>query len=165
MKLKKIKFTDGYDGNCISCDLYVNNVKVYHCWEDQNCCGLINCDDVSNTQKVKDQIKILNDFIKKQPPFENNGYKLKYTIDNLIYDLYKKQEKGKKDYKEFLKLQVKSIIFGYPNKYDEYSFVEQKKPLSEFNKNSLQNFINTKIKPNLKEGMVILNTNLDYLDI
>lgn len=83
---------------------------------------------------------------------------LEHFIDNLITE-----ELNNKDKKKFEKLMETSILVGVPNgtTYGRYNL---KKILSSIPREQLQRFID-KCKSQLKQGEVILNTNLESLGI
>ena len=56
------------------------------------------------------------------------------------------------------------ICVGVPNS-STYCMYNLKKPLEMFSREALQRMIDVQVKPNLKDGEVILNTNLEKLGL
>ena len=80
-------------------------------------------------------------------------------IDNLVF-----AEMKKKDEKKFQNKMANTIMWGVPNGMS-YTQVKFKTPFTTAHASQLQKYIDEKVKPTLKAGEVILNTNLQQLGV
>lgn len=164
VKLINVKTFEGHDGQGLNADIQINGVKCIHV-HDGAYGGEMEYTVLSNDEITKANIKKLNDYIEQCP---NETYNIGGTIRELKFDLDMYVEKllekieHEKIQKKMLKLQKTSILIGIPNS-DIYSYLNYKKPLSEIS--DLQTKVNSIKLKYCTNGMTILNTNLNELDI
>ena len=170
---KKVKTFQGMEGYGLNCDLYINGVKCLFVLDEGNG-GEMNyttyehqAKTEAEKRKIKDLIQQLNDYIKTLPDVKSDlgdkTFTYKPDLDWFVNDLLEKQE-IEKNMAKLKKLFTTAIVFGVPNG-DKYSYIDYKKPLESFSKQTLQSAIaNIKFKY-CKDGVQILNTNLNSLGI
>lgn len=162
-EIKNVKTFEGEEGMGLVCDLFINGTKCCHCI-DSAYGGEMDVRNVSNSDKVKDLVKQMNDYCNNQPKIKHHDFEFPYTIECLINDLYndKQIEKAKN---QMLKKQENAIIVGKKGDYFDYAYFSSKKPLKEIPTRILQDIIDKQVKPRLKKGQIILNTNIPDINI
>jgi hypothetical protein len=162
IELKKISFNErmSEETNCFVADLYINGKKVGYCKND----GRGGCTDY-NSYNPEDR-KVIADaevYCKALPQTEWKDMKfdqsLESVIDQLLEDWFK--ERGKKKIEKQMQT---AILFGVPDG-DMYVKLMFKRPLSTMPLTFLQAKVNEIIKTDCKDGVVILNTNLEKLGV
>lgn len=169
VELKNIKTFRGMEGIGFNLDLYINGVKCMFVINDANG-GMYSYEhniDSKNPELIKTNIELLDDYINLLPPkvFDIEGEKhiLRYDFDMYIDEKLEEWEK-QKEIKKQLKLQTTSILIGVPND-NKYSYFNFKRPLSELSIGKLRQSILEIQTKHCKDGVVILNTNLEALGI
>jgi len=166
IELKRVSFNErmSEETNCFVADLYINGKKVGECSND----GRGGCTDYRGDRPEHYQvIRDAENYFKSLPKVKSEEYNFEYqpTLESAIDDQFEEYLKVK----AFKKLEKKfetAICFGVPDG-NSYRFVswKSKKPLSVIPKAIIQNEVN-RIKANeCKNGVVILNTNLQSLGI
>lgn len=168
----------GHEGAGVNADVFINGVKCYHVLDDGN--G--GCLDFTllaygskNPERIKALAKELNEYIATIPAktmdFGHGEIKdddgnvrlfpvtLEDYVNDLLYD-YERQLSKKKMEKHM----VNAILYGVPNGAS-YMMIKFVKPLSEIPIPYLQNKVNCIKRDECKDGVVILNTNLEALSI
>jgi hypothetical protein len=181
VELKGIKTFRGNEGYGFNATIYVNGVKCMFVIDDANG-GCYNYESFiyknSNADLVKENIKLLNEYIKTLPEqpmvFDGKPYKkdgkivmLKPDMDSFIDEILNKElikKEKEKLLKKMLKLQNTSIIYGIPNS-EQFSYIQWNKPLKDLPIQILQNKITDIVNKFCKNGIVILNTNLNELNL
>ena len=163
IELKSIKFSEAMseETNAFTANLYINGKKVGYCKnQGHGGCTDYNADSPEDRKTIADAetyCKALPKIKWKTMEFDQS---LESVIDQLLEDWLKAKET-----KKFERKMLKAVLVGSPdedrNSYSYYSF---KIPLAKVNKGHLQAAINT-IKSKLKNGEVIINTNLEALGI
>ena len=126
-----------------------------------------------NVQAIQDNMKLLNDYIETLPKkrFEYKGTEkfFKVSLEDYINDKLIEFEKEKAKKKADTKFQNKikklfetCIVFGVPNS-KTIQYLNYKRPLSTLPKVYLENQIENVQKKYCKDGVQILNTNLQQL--
>ena len=164
IELRKISFNERMsdETNCFIADLYINGVKVGSC-ENEGHGGCTNYG--SPTPEGRKLIKEAEAHFNSLPMVKPNGYNfmlqptLEGAIDEQLEDFLKAKEQKKME-----KHMVCGILFGRPNG-GSYTMIKYKVPLSQVDKGRLQQKV-MEIKVNeCKNGIQILNTNLEALGI
>ena len=167
IELKKISFNErmSEETNCFVADLYINGKKVGYVKND----GRGGCTDYHGDSKEANQvIREAEAYFNSLPKVKEVKYNFEYqpTLENAIdeqFELYLKA----KAYKKMEKQMECAILFGVPDGHS-YNMIKYKQPLSVLVKNykaNLQKKI-MEIKVNdCKNGVVILNTNLEALGL
>ena len=157
--LKNVHF--GYsrewgEGGRFDADVWINGVKCMKVIDEGN--G--GCYDYGYecTPQAKANIKLLEDYLKATPKY-NYGE----GIDMFMADVLNVQEKAK-EYKKMEKLFNTAIVFGVPNT-GRYVYLNYKRSLSEVPTMILQKKLDEVCQKYCKDGVKILNTNLDELGI
>lgn len=174
--LKCVKFHQGHEWQGVNADIWIDGVKCLHALDDGNggCLNITNYVYGSkDPEKIKSLIKNLNEYVDSLPlkPCEFNGNCIKddkgkdklfkTSLEDYINELLIEYEQ-QKELKKQKKLMQTAILFGVPNG-NSYSYINFKRPLSEISQPILQNEFNKVVKKHCKDGVVILNTNLnDY---
>ncbi|MFA5366657.1 MAG: hypothetical protein WC333_02135 [Dehalococcoidia bacterium] len=174
LELKKIKTFRGMEGYGLNADLYINGVKCYFVLDEGNG-GEIDFQPElyqnPKAEQVKANIKLLDEYIATLPEQElftdDKGKKHTYKPDLsfILDELINEQEKAKVA-KKMEKLFETAICFGVPNS-GRYRYItwKNKKPLSAMPKIIIQGEVNRIKAKECKDGVVILNTNLQSLGI
>lgn len=161
--LKKVSFYErmSEETNCFTADLYINGVKVGEAKND----GQGGCTDYySNSQKSKEIIKQAEAYFESLPKVKSEyGFSYQPTLEFAIDEQFKAYLKAKEEKKK-LKLMETAILVGKPNS-SSFSYLKQRRKLSEFPVNVLQPFIDQIKAKYCVDGKVILNTNLEKLGI
>lgn len=164
--LKKIKTFQGMEMIGFNAEVYVNGVFCY---------TAINSGDGGQTdfrpnifgkdiEKVKEQIKLLDEYINALPKKvlsigDDKTFEHKVDLEMFVDDLLEEIEKQKVE-KRMKKLMETSILFGVPND-TRYSYYNYKKPLFTFSTETLQTIVNQIKSKYCTDDVVILNTNLE----
>ncbi len=164
IELKKISFNErmSEETNCFVADLYINGKKVGYCKND----GHGGCTDYhGNTKEDNQVIAEAEAYFKSLPMKKCEEYNFEYqpTLEEAIdeqFELYLKQREEKK----MQKLMLKAILFGRLNA-NSYKYINYKQPLSGIPTNVLQTVVNQIKTRHCKDGVQILNTNLQALGI
>jgi hypothetical protein len=164
VELKKIEYSErmSEETMCFVADLYINGKKVGYCKND-GCGG-----PTDYRGYTKEDDKIIQDaeaYFKSLPKVKPVGYNFVYqpSLETAIDDFFEEWLKTKEE-KKMQKLMETAIIWGKPNA-GSYTFVKQKRKLSQFPTNVLQDFVDKLKAKHCTNGVVILNTNLTQLGI
>jgi hypothetical protein len=163
VELKRVKFFRGNEGYGLNADIWINGIKCLFAIDSANG-GCMDYDRYGNTEVVKANVKLLEDYIASLPKDED-GFAIE--MDEYINNVHLKQEEAKlkiKNEKKMLKLFETAIVFGIVDE-NKYRYLQYNKPLKEFDTNNLQTIVNTAVKKFCVDGVVILNTNLKQLGI
>jgi len=169
VELKKVKLFQGMEGYGLNADVYINGVKCFMVIDEGNggCFIYHNIYDEKKKEKARKNIDLLNEYIENYPPVVFDWGSVKYDMDMLIDEVLDEQEgkKAKKKWEnDLLKLQEHALIFGNPNTL-KYSYYNYKRNLSEIPKELLKTKLSFIERNDLKEGDIILNTNLKELGL
>ncbi len=163
IELKRISFNERLsdETNCFVADLYIDGKKAGECKND----GRGGCTDYYGIEKqTTDIIEKAEEYCKTLPNVKCGehewGQTLEGVIDQLLDDYLKVKEK-----KKIEKQMESKIMFGVPNGYSYQTIGWKGKKLSEINKITLQMNLNEIRKKYCKDGVVILNTNLESLGV
>jgi len=114
---------------------------------------------------------LLHEYVNQLPEQEvqlgDKKVMIKYGLDVYIDEILIKQENEKlkkKNEAKRRKLSLTCILFGVPNA-NSYQYINYKRPLSSFPEMYLQNQIKMIKQKYCKDGIEILNTNLDGMII
>lgn len=143
-------------------DLYINGKNVGTCKND----GHGGCTDISGNSKEGNQlIAEAEAYFKSLPKTKMEGYNfeyqpsLEYFIDDFLTEFLRKKEVKKME-----KRMQTAIVFGIPNA-NQYSYINYKRQLSTIPTTTLQAQVELIKTKHCKDGVVILNTNLQALGI
>ena len=169
IELKKISFNErlSEETNCFGADLYINGKKVGECKNS----GHGGCTDYyGDTPEGKKLIAEAEAYYKSLPKVKNEKYSFTYqpTLENAIDEFLENHLKAK-DQKKMEKHMLNSILFGRPNS-GSYRMISYKQPLAvlvklQVNKSFLQKRIMELQVNECKNGVKILNTNLEALGL
>jgi hypothetical protein len=174
VQIKNIKYHQGHEWQGVNADVFINSKKVFHVHDDGNG-GCLDIDLVSfdaETKALGHELQNYVDSIPEKPlDFGNGPVKddkgnvrmekttLEDYINNLLIDIEKKKVE-----KKMQKLMLTAILIGVPNA-DRYSYFNFKRPLSTIPRTTLQAQVAIIKMKNCKNGVQILNTNLQALGI
>lgn len=171
IELKKVKMFQGRDGVGLSCEMYVNDKKVCHVFDDANG-GAVNfyplgktTEEIKANQKIISELEEYATTLPEKPcPFEK-GKTWPQNLDSIVNNILVEIEK-EKSLKKMQKKFETHIIVGVENgdSYREFSYGKPVVKLSTLPTTRLQADINN-IKLKLKDGEKILNTNLAGMGI
>ena len=170
VELKRISLNERMsdETNCFVADLIINGKKVGSCQNDGHGGGTYYDGDGKESNRI---IGECEDYYKTLPKIkvEGNlifpdGFEMDQTLENTIDELLEEFLKEKEEKKK-LKLMEKSIMFGIPNGNSYRTITWTKKLLSEVPRLQLQQTLNETRKKYCKDGVVILNTNLEKLGV
>ena len=167
IELKKIEFSErmSEETNCFVADLYIDGKKVGYVKND----GQGGQTDYYGIEKRQSDIIMKAEAYCKTLPKVKYGEhewenSLEHVIDQLFEDWITAKMKAKTE-KKMLKQMQTCVLVGSPDENrSSYSYYNFKRPLSSIPKPQLQASIG-RIKSNLEQGQVILNTNLTALGI
>lgn len=172
-KIKNVKSGFGHDLNGFYCDIYLGNKKVGYLNDD----GWGGEVEVNLTPDASNEIKTLFEKHKiAKLMFEKGGWnflKSEKSISlndqiNEVISIMDFQRQIDKANKRFFKDQEKAICYGIDTTHYR-SISWGKTPLKGLMqvgmRSRIQEYINTKIKPDLSEGETILNTNFEELGL
>ncbi len=174
IELKNIKTFQGRDGYGLNANLYLNGEKIAFVLDEGNG-GEMRLQALGNTAEEMHEntkkIELLQEYAKALPKEKVEGIvglseEEKWMQPDLacIVDKLFEEEQNKKFIKKLEKKMVNAILVGVPNsgayRYFSYKVNLDKIPLA-----NLQNTIDKTVLPSLKEGEVILNTNLKQLGV
>jgi len=161
IELKKIEFNErmSEETNCFIADLYIDGVKAGECKNE----GHGGSTDYYGIEKRQTElIRQAEAYCKSLPDINYGTFTIKnsleHTIDQLFEDWILAKERRKKE-----KRMQTCILVGVPDA-PMYSYYNFKRPLSDVPKVHLQMNVQ-RIKDKLKQGEVILNTNLEALGV
>ena len=165
IKIKSIKTFEGHDGIGLSADIFVGKVKVAHVFD----VAYGGCFEYTSYDKEK--FVELEEFVGTLPDYDINIggeiIKGKMNLDILVDEIVDEIEK-KKVKKKIKKQMEKGIVYGIPGG-SKYNFVGWKTSMTKVIENfgmAVVKSVISDIQVNcLKEGEVILNTNLEALGI
>ena len=163
IELKNIKYCEAMseETNAFTANLYINGKKVGYCRNQ----GIGGCTDydtnsLENRKIITKAEKYCYSLPKIKWKSTEFNQKLETVIDQLFEDWLKAKEQ-----KQFEKRMLKAVLVGSPDENrSSYSYYNFRKPLSEIPTKLLQDAVN-RIKSKIKNGNVILNTNLKVLGI
>jgi hypothetical protein len=165
-ELKNVKTFRGHDGIGLDADLWINGIKCMHIFDDARGgefeyehCIYKN----PKAEKVKANIRLLEDWINAQPKVHSDELNFDYTydLDIFVNELLEEMEHKKFEAKK-KKLYETAIVAGKPNSKSYMSW-KLPRPVAFYPANVLKNFIEKNVRPYLKDGVVILNPNLKTL--
>jgi hypothetical protein len=165
---KKIKTFRGMEGIGLNADMYINGVFCYFIIDSGDGGQMDFQPNIfeKNTEKVIEQIKLLNDYVATLPEKElpssltkGETFKIKVDLEVYVNDLLLELE-NEKHKKKMQKLMETCILFGAPDGL-QYSFYNYKQPLFTFSTNVLQTLVNQIKRKHCTNEIVILNTNLE----
>lgn len=172
IELKNIKVAEhmSEETTAFTADLYVDNKKIAFIKNDgrggSTYYQQYKQEDAPILRQAEEYCKALPPAVYPGSLTDGNSFEIPMNLENYIDDLLDKHLQ-KKDLEKFhskmVKHQEDSILFGIPDK--EYSRLKFKRPIAELLRSeqgteAIKKAIQEKVIPNLKEGMVILNTNL-----
>jgi hypothetical protein len=166
IELKRVSFNErmSEETNCFVADLYINGKKVGECSNDgRGGCTDYRGDRPEHYQVIRDAENYFNSLPKVKD--EKYNFEFQPSLESAIDDQFEEYLKAKAA-KKMEKTFETAICFGVPdgNSYRYISW-KGKKPLSTIPKVIIQGEVN-RIKANeCKNGVVILNTNLQSLGI
>ena len=172
--LKNVKMFQGHDGTGLNADVWINGINCMHVFDGAYGGEFEYTENLYNNPKaeqVKKNIALLNEYVNQLPEFDHdfNGRKtkLKMDLDMYIDEILVKQEnekKMKKFEKQKLKRMETCILIGKPDEV-KYEFFDVKRPLSELPKDKFQTQLNRLVLTHCKNGVQVLNTNLEQLGV
>lgn len=164
IELKRIEFSErmSEETNAFAADLYINGKKVGYCKND-GCGGPTEYH--AYTKEDDEVIAEAEAYCKTLPKVKVEQYNFEYqpTLESMIDEKFEEWLK-KKEEKKRQKLMETAILIGKPNAAS-YSYIKQKRRLSEFPTSALQSFIDKIKAQHCKDGVEILNTNLAELGL
>lgn len=164
VELKKIEYNERMSEEtlCYVADLHINGKKVGYVKNDgQGGCTAY----YGNSREDNQLLTEIENYCKTLPKVKSIDFNFEYqpTLESMIDDQFELWLK-KREEKKMQKLMETAILIGKTNN-GSYSYFKQKRKLSDFPTNVLQDFID-RIKTNhCKDGVTILNTNLEKLGI
>jgi len=180
IEFKKVKTFQGMEGEGLNADIYINGVKCFFMRDDGNG-GMVDFDRYDNRKNpsiaIETNVQLVDAFIATIPdtvyplsvPHADGRTELRIKADyesyfNQKYEDFINAKNLAKFNKGMTKKMETCIVLGIPNGngYSSYNF---EKPLSQFSKTFLQTQVNIIKMRNCKEGVQILNTNLEELGI
>lgn len=169
LELKNIKTFRGREGYGLNADLLVNGQKV--CFvRDAGDGGEFSYDIYGTTDEERKTnratLQLVEGYAKSLPKRPlGHGMEGEFQPDlaTLIDDLFEEKESAKEK-KKMEKKMANTIMWGVPNG-TTYKQVKFKMNFVPAHAPQLQKYIDEKVKPNLKEGEVIFNTNLQALGV
>lgn len=162
IELRKVSFSErmSEETNAFTADLYVDGKKVGYCKNT----GQGGCTNYHwNTVEDRETILEAERYCKTLPTVTMFGEEFQQSLEDVIDNLFEDWMKAK-DAKKIEKQMSDSILFGVP-KADSYSRLKLGRPLSTMNKQTVCNEVNRMYAKYCKDGVVILNTNLEALGI
>lgn len=164
VELKRIEFSErlSEETNAFAADLYINGKKVGYCKND----GHGGPTDYNGYTREDNQlIAEVENYCKTLPKAKSVDFNFEYqpTLESMIDDQFELWLK-KREEKKMQKLMETAIIWGKPNA-GSYTYVKQKRKLSQFPINVLQSKVDRIKAKHCTNGVVILNTNLAKLGI
>ena len=180
IEFKKVKTFMGMEGEGVNADIYINGVKCFF-MRDAGDGGEIDFERYdrytepsiaieTNVQLVDAWIKTLPDIVTPLTiPHPDGRTELRLEMDYELYfggkyEVYINAKGLVKFNKTMTKKMETCIVIGVPNS-NSYSTYDFKKPLSQFSKTFLQTQVNIINLRDCKQGVKILNTNLESLGI
>jgi len=154
IEFKKVKTFQGMEGEGLNADIYINGVKCLF-MRDAGDGGMVDFDRYDNRMNpnpaIEAYVQAVDAWIATIPdtvypltqPHPDGRTELRIVADYELYfnqkyeDYMKAKDQAKFDKKK-RELYRTAIVFGDPAKPDQYSFLNLKKPLSEFPKAWLQ---------------------------
>lgn len=170
IELKNVKTFRGREGHGLNADLVVNGIKI--CFvRDAGNGGCMDFDIIGDTDEERKVNRAILNMVEtyatnlpeKTYPASLGGGNYKQDLESLVNELFDDAE-VKKEQKKIAKKMVNTIMWGVPNG-STYTQSKFKLPFTVAHRFQLQKYIDEKVKPSLKEGEVILNTNLQALGI
>jgi hypothetical protein len=165
IELKNIRFSEAMseETNAFTADLYVNGKKIGYCKNQ----GHGGCTDYYGIEKASsDDIQKAEAYCKALPKTKWKDMEFDQSLESVIDGLLEDYLKAKKQKKLEKRMQT-AIIWGIPNG-DNYMYIDYKIPLEKLSKTAPKTFqkrINQIKKDHCKDGVVILNTNLEALGV
>jgi hypothetical protein len=170
IELKRISFNErmSNETNCFVADLIIDGKKVGSCQNNGHGGNTYYQGDSKESNRI---IGECEDYYKKLPKIKIGGnliypdgfemdQTLESAIDDLLEDFLKERENKKK-----IKLMEKSIMFGVPNGNSYRVISWGKNELRNIPLVRLQQTVDDVRKKYCKDGVVILNTNLEKLGV
>jgi len=169
LELKNIKTFRGREGYGLNADLLVNGQKVCFVRDagDGGCFDYDICGDTDEERKTnRATLQLVEGYAKSLPKRLYGGGmegEFQPDLETLINDLFEEKE-GDKEKKKMIKKMANTLMWGVPND-TTYKQVKFKMNFVPAHRVQLQKYIDEKVKPTLKKGEVIFNTNLQALGI
>jgi hypothetical protein len=163
IELRKISFNErmSEETNCFVADLYLDGKKVGECKNE----GHGGCTDYYGINHYQsDDIKKMEDYCKTLPNIKYHDMELEQNLESVIDDLLESYIKQKEEKKKE-KIMEKSIMFGVPNGYSYQRISWGKNELKNIPLVRLQTEVDKIREKYCKDGVVILNTNLQKLGV
>ena len=159
IELKNVKFSEAMseETNAFTANLYVNGKLAGYCKNQ----GHGGCTDYNaNSPELRPVIAEAEAYCKSLPDIDFGTFTIKNNLEHTIDLLFENWLKAREQKKLERKMKT-CVLVGIPDNphYGVYNF---KRPLSEIPKGQLEASL-FRIKNNLHEGEVILNTNLQAL--
>jgi len=174
IELKKISFNErmSEETNAFTADLYINGKKVGYCKNqghggptdyhaDTSCASGFTRANIELIAKAEAYFKSL-------PKVKDEKYNFEYqpTLENAIDEQLENYLKAKET-KKMQKLFATALVFGVPNG-NQYRYIKYKQPLSALVQTHkpflIKKIMELKVNE-CKNGVVILNTNLEALGL
>ena len=162
IELKKISFSErmSEETNCFVADLYINGKKVGYCKNDgHGGCTDYHCDSKEANAVIKEAEAYCKALLKVKYTDIEWEQSLEGVIDDLLTEYLVAKERKKR-----VKMYEKGICFGIPNGSSYRTVYWKGRTLAQIDKIHLQSAYD-KVKSELKEGEVILNTNIKELGL
>jgi hypothetical protein len=163
IELRKISTNErmSEETTCFVADLYLDGKKVGECHNN----GHGGCTDYHGIDlRHSDTIKKMEDYCKSLPKVQYQGSEWEQSLEGVIDELVEEHLK-QKELKKIEKFMEKSIMFGVPNGFSYQRMSWGKKLLSEIPLPHLQREVDKIREKYCKNGVVILNTNLQKFGI
>lgn len=174
IEFKKVKTFQGMEGEGMNADIYINGVKCFF-MRDAGDGGMIDFDKYSYRDKpnvaVESNVQLVDQWIAIIPddvtPLINDPYGRKELRIKMDYELYFSEKYNQfmkaKDTLKFEKKKMElyktCVVFGDPDKPQQYSFLNMKKPLNQFPLAWLQLQVDNAKAKYIKGNVQFLNKN------
>ena len=174
VELKNVKFFQGREGYGLNADIWINDLKCMHVYDDANG-GCFNYQPYTynnpKAEQIKANIKLLDEYVDSLPDEQHDVgggivHRFKMNLDMVVDKIINEQEKIKEQKKKD-KLELQNIMFGVPNA-DSYHIVKMKSPIATYLANDtlkrrLVLYMRDIKRKEFKDGYVFLNKNLQCI--
>ena len=171
ISIKNIKDGIGHDLAGLYCDIYIDKKKVGYL-NDDGYGGETDLEITEEANKVFEELLVKHNFNKYM--FENGWdfYENKEEIsfnsqkEHVVTSLYNLKQK-EKEQKKLIKLFQTHVVYGDINRQKLYGWKGStlRQMIDRFGVDNIQAMIDKSIKPELKKGKTILNTNFEELGL
>jgi hypothetical protein len=177
IEFKKVKTFQGMEGEGLNADIYINGVKCFF-MRDAGNGGMIDFDKYSYRDKpnvaVESNVQLVDAWIaqipdvhyplNRKPTVEDPRTELVIKADyetyfNQKYEDFMKAKDTLKFEKKKMELYKTCVVFGDPDKPQQYSFLNMKKPLNQFPLAWLQLQVDNAKAKYIKGNVQFLNKN------